>query len=130
METKTQSSTKSLERKPYKKYEFQGWNVLVGRSSKDNDNLTQKIAKPWDLWLHAQGVGGSHVIVQNPQKKEIQKPVIEFAAKLAAQNSRAKHSGIVPVIYTQKKYVTKPKKALPGVVRVEREKSVFVELDK
>lgn len=130
LELKTQSDAKFSERKSYKQFEFQGWNILIGRSSKDNDHLTLKIAKPADLWLHAQGVGGSHVIIQNPQKKEIPKSVIEFAARLAAKNSRAKHSGIVPVIYTWKKYVTKPRKTLPGIVRVEREKSVFVELDK
>jgi predicted ribosome quality control (RQC) complex YloA/Tae2 family protein len=52
---------------------------------------------------------------------------ITEAAALAAWHSKARHNSLVPVIYTQRKYVRKPRKAKPGLVTVERETSVMVE---
>ncbi len=49
-----------------KKIVFNGWEILVGKSAAGNDHLTMKIARPDDLWLHAEGMPGSHVLVRNP----------------------------------------------------------------
>ncbi len=106
-----------------------GWRVLVGRTSRDNDELTFHIAHKDDFWFHAENVPGSHVIAM-PDNKRIEKPpkaTLEFAAGLAAGYSQAKHSSVVPVIYTKRKYVTKPRDAGPGLVRYQYEDSVIVE---
>ena len=113
---------------PYREFDApQGYTVFVGKSSKDNDKLTFKIAKKNDLWLHVQGAQGSHVIVP-ALKKGVPFPrdVIVFAAQLAARHSKQKHSGIVPVIYTLCKYVWRKKGGPPGTVHIKNEKSIMV----
>src|SRR5439155_739870 len=67
-----------------------GFEILVGRTSRDNDHLTFKVARPNDLWLHAADYGGSHVVVRNSTRKDVpHRPIIE-AAQLAAQFSQAR----------------------------------------
>lgn len=117
-------------RLPYTEYTSpDGWRVLVGRGARDNDELTFHIANKDDFWFHAENVPGSHVIAVN-DNKNLEKPpaaTLKFAASLAAGYSQAKHSNLVPVIYTKRKYVTKPRGAGPGLVRYQFENSVIVE---
>ena len=103
------------------------WFVLVGRSNFENDEITFQVAKPTDYWFHAQGVPGSHVVLR-PRAGGDGPPasVIERTASIAAHFSKAKHSSLVPVIYTQRKYVRKFRGARPGQVTCEREKMVMV----
>jgi len=103
-----------------------GYEILVGRAARDNDNLTFKIAKPNDLWLHAADYPGSHVIVRNPTRKEIPHRTIIEAAQLAAYFSQANKDPKVDVHYTQRKFLSKPKGAAPGLVRLSRFKSITV----
>jgi predicted ribosome quality control (RQC) complex YloA/Tae2 family protein len=103
------------------------WFVLVGRSNRENDDLTFHEASPTDLWFHAQHVPGSHVILKsrgNPGAPPVE--ILERAASVAAHFSKSRHSSLVPVIYTQRKYVRKPRGAKPGQVVCEREKMVMV----
>lgn len=74
----------------YRAYERHGWEILVGKSARDNDNLTFRIARPADLWLHATGYAGSHVVVRNPEEGKVPREVIEAAAQLAAFHSKAR----------------------------------------
>ncbi|HEY8204774.1 MAG TPA: NFACT RNA binding domain-containing protein [Pyrinomonadaceae bacterium] len=103
-----------------------GYEILVGRAARDNDNLTFKIAKPNDLWLHAADYPGSHVIVRNPTRKEIPHRAIIEAAQLGAYFSQANKDPKVGVHYTQRKFLSKPKGAAPGLVRLSRFKSITV----
>jgi predicted ribosome quality control (RQC) complex YloA/Tae2 family protein len=103
----------------------QGYIILVGRSAKENDLLTMKLAKSQDVWLHAQGYEGAHVIVQ-AQGKEVPFETVLFAAELAAAFSRAGESSNVPVDYTLRKHVWKPKGASPGAVHYSQQKTVYV----
>ncbi len=108
---------------------FQGWEILVGRNSAGNDHLTTKLARPDDLWLHAEGLPGSHVLVRNPKRTDIPIDVLIKAASLAARSSKGKAAGKVPVTYTQARYVRKPKGAKPGLVVLSRRKTVMVRPD-
>lgn len=105
-----------------------GWTVLVGKNAKQNDELTTKYAKKEDIWLHARGVPGSHVVLQAPgsKPKSVPKEAIEQAAEIAAFYSDAKTQTVAPVSYTQKKFVRKPKGAEPGTVIMEREEVIMV----
>lgn len=103
-----------------------GYEILVGRRARDNDNLTFKIAKPNDLWLHAADYPGSHVIVRNPTRKEIPHRTLVEAAQLAAYFSQAAKDPKVDVHYTERKFLSKPKGAAPGLVRMSRFKSLAV----
>jgi predicted ribosome quality control (RQC) complex YloA/Tae2 family protein len=103
----------------------QGFEVWVGRNARGNDELTFKLAKSRDVWLHAQGYPGSHVIIR-AENREVPFETILFAAQLAAAYSRAGDSDNVAVDYTLKKHVWKPKGAPPGAVHFTQQKTVFV----
>ncbi|MBI5866730.1 MAG: DUF814 domain-containing protein [candidate division Zixibacteria bacterium] len=120
---------KRLEQKrlPYREFRLGDQVVLVGRSSRDNEQLTLKIARPHDLFLHASQSGGAHVILKRESKdREFDHKAILAAAQIAAFFSKAKHSHLVPVIYTEIRRVRKPRKAPAGLVQVTGEKSVMV----
>jgi predicted ribosome quality control (RQC) complex YloA/Tae2 family protein len=104
-----------------------GYEILVGRAARDNDNLTFRVARPNDLWLHAADYPGSHVIVRNPTRKEIPQRTMIEAAQLAGKFSQAGDDTKVVVHYTPRKFLSKPKGAAPGLVRMSTFKSITVE---
>jgi predicted ribosome quality control (RQC) complex YloA/Tae2 family protein len=104
-----------------------GYEILVGRSGRENDYLTFKVAAPYDLWLHAADYPGSHVVIRNPQKTEIPDQSVREAAQLAAYYSQARKNGKVPVHYTQRKFVHKPKGVAPGLVTLAQFRTIVVE---
>lgn len=104
-----------------------GMEILVGKKSTDNDQLTFRIAKSLDLWMHAADYPGSHVVVRNPNRKEIPQRTLLEAAQLAAFYSRGKSQVKAAVHYTQKKFVNKPRGAAPGLVSLAKFKTVLVE---
>ncbi|HYX42458.1 MAG TPA: NFACT family protein [Pyrinomonadaceae bacterium] len=103
-----------------------GYEILVGRGARANDQLTFRLARPHDLWLHAADYPGSHVVVRNPQRTEIPQRTVIEAAQLAAHYSQAKQDAKVAVHYTQRKFVAKPKGAAPGLVRIASFRSMLV----
>ena len=112
-------------RTPFREFETSGYVIYVGKDAKNNDELTFGFAKPNDVFLHARGVSGSHVIIRNGSREYPQKAVLEFAARIAAHYSKARTSGIVPVAYTMRKFVKKAK-GQPGAVFMDREEVIFV----
>lgn len=104
-----------------------GFEMLVGKGAKDNDFLTFRVAKSQDLWLHAADYPGSHVIVKNPNRKEIPPKTLIEAAQLAAFFSQAKREAKAAVHYTPKKFVFKPKGAPAGLVNLSSFKTILVE---
>jgi predicted ribosome quality control (RQC) complex YloA/Tae2 family protein len=104
-----------------------GYEILVGRAARDNDQLTFKIAQPNDLWLHAGDYPGSHVVIRNPTRKEVPHRTIVEAAQLAGKFSQASADSKVVIHYTPRKFLSKPKGAAPGLVRLSRFKSITVE---
>ncbi len=110
----------------YHEFEFKGFRILVGRNAEANDKLTLKYSYKDDLWLHAKDVAGSHVLIKYQSGKNFPKDVIEYAAGLAAYNSKRKNESLCPVAFTQKKYVRKRKGDPAGMVVVEREEVILV----
>jgi predicted ribosome quality control (RQC) complex YloA/Tae2 family protein len=105
-----------------------GFEVWAGKSSANNDLLTLRHARPEDLWFHARGASGSHVVLKiRTGKGEPGKKAREQAAGIAAYYSRMKNAKMVPVAMTEKRYVRKPRGAPPGTVVIEREKVIFAE---
>ena len=102
-------------RQPFKRFfASNGWEILVGRTNADNDELTFKIASKDDYWFHAWQAAGSHVVLRLPNRQAIpDKKILLEAASLAAHFSKARTSSKVPVAYTQVKFVRKPKKFPP-----------------
>ena len=110
------------------KIDYQDFEIYIGHNNKQNDYLTTKLGSSSDLWLHVKDIPGSHVLVRNPNRKEIPFPVLEKAALLAARNSKAKNANIVSVDYTLKKHVKKPKGAKPGFVLYDHAETIQVRL--
>lgn len=104
-----------------------GFEVLVGKKAKDNDFLTFRIAKSLDTWMHAADYPGSHVVIRNPNRREIPHSTLLEAAQLAAFYSQGKTQPKAAVHYTQKKFVNKPKGAAPGLVSLASFKTILVE---
>ena len=122
---KGEAETKRL---PYRRYLLQGgWEIWVGRSAADNDILTHELARPADWWLHAHGASGSHVILRRSDGASQSPPptALRAAAACAAHFSAARHSKMVPVIVTEKRYVRKPRRSPPGTAVCLREKTVM-----
>ena len=107
-----------------------GLAIYVGRNARENDELTFGLAKSDDLWLHARGTPGSHVVVRLEKGNDPPPETIRDAATLALLYSDLKKSGKGDVIYTRRKWVKKAKGQAPGAVTVTQEKSLFVALDK
>jgi predicted ribosome quality control (RQC) complex YloA/Tae2 family protein len=104
-----------------------GYEILVGRAGADNDHLTFRVAKSYDLWFHAADYPGSHVVLRNPQRKSVPPRAITEAAQLAAKFSQARTLPRAAVNYCERKYVTKMKGFAPGQVRLSSFKTVMVE---
>jgi len=108
-------------------YTPEGWEILYGETSHANDYLTQRVARPSDVWLHARSITGAHVVIRTAgHSGAVPKPVLTQAALIAARNSDAKHSSLVPVDHTQRKYVRKPRGSAPGFVTYRNEKTIDI----
>ena len=112
----------------YDTHDIEGFEVLVGKTARDNDKLTFKVARPQDVWLHVGGgTPGSHVVVRTPDGGEVPRAVVKKAAELAVRHSKAKNaSGKVDVHVCRACDVTKPRGAKAGSVQLRRYESVKV----
>lgn len=122
----SQAGNAEVQARPFKVQDWNGYQIWMGKSAKSNDELLRASSKN-DLWFHAKGVTGSHVLIRR-SGQEFSSAVIEFAAQLAAIHSKAKHQGFVPVQMAPRKFVSKPKGAEPGEVLVQREQVIDVYL--
>lgn len=102
----------------------QGFTILVGRSDRENDRLV-RLARPDDVWLHARGVPGAHVVIR-AAGRPVPEGVLRRAAELAAWHSRARGERKVEVSYTPARYVRRPKGAPPGMVTLLQEEVLTV----
>nr|MBI3611815.1 NFACT family protein [Nitrospirota bacterium] len=127
----TISHQPSAETGPFRRFiSTDGLPIYVGRNARENDELTFKFAHSDDLWLHAHGMPGSHVVVRLEKGADPPPETIRDAATLALLYSDLKKSGKGEVIYTRRKWVRKAKGQPPGTVTVTQEKALFVQLDK
>ena len=122
---KLKKGKKKTTSKPHHYISSDGFHIYVGKNNKQNDYLTLKFAQKEDLWFHTQKIPGSHVILK-VENREIPNSTLEEAAILAAYYSKGKNSTNVPVDYTEKKNVKKPKKAKGGMVIYENFSTIFV----
>ncbi len=102
------------------------WEIMIGRSSKENDILTCKSSQGHDWWFHTRIFQGTHVVLRNYKKQNLPDRLLMLCARLAAYYSRAKTSINVPVDYTQVRYVRKPKGSAAGFVVYTQQKTIFV----
>ena len=115
--------------KPLRYISSDGYEILVGKSNLQNDELTLRTAEPTDLWMHTKDIPGSHVIIRTNGQSELPEATMEEAANLAAFYSKAKNSSMVPVDYTQRKNIKKPNGAKPGMVIYLTNKTIYITPD-
>jgi len=118
-------------RGPFRRFiSADGLPIFVGRNARENDGLTFGLAKSDDLWLHARGAPGSHVVARLGKRTDPPSETLRDAAMLALLYSDLKKNGKGEVIYTRRKWVKKAKGQAPGAVVVTQEKSLYVSLEK
>lgn len=106
-------------RKPYRTFKAcKGSEILVGRTSRDNDTLTIRIARGSDTWLHTADCPGSHVVLRTPKGKEPDSEEVLDAAHLAIHFSPVRGTDRAPVHVVARKHIHKPKGAKPGLVHL------------
>ena len=98
-----------------------GWEVLAGRTSRDNDLLSLKLADPNDWWFHVRGLSGSHVVLRVPAGEDPDRETVKAAAAIAAWHCKKREARQVAVTATRARYVTKPRGAPSGTVEVRKE---------
>ncbi|MDD4066520.1 MAG: NFACT RNA binding domain-containing protein [Clostridia bacterium] len=108
------------------KYTFANFNIIVGKNNIQNDYITHKLANSNDIWLHAQKIPGSHVIIQNPDNSIISDNIIEYAGSLAAFYSKAKNNNKVNIDFCNIKYVKKHPSNKPGMVIYTNFNTIYV----
>ncbi|MDE7230869.1 MAG: NFACT family protein [Oscillospiraceae bacterium] len=106
-----------------------GFEILVGKNNRQNDQLTFKTAKAADIWLHAKDIAGSHVIIRTDGKTPSEQTLFE-AAQLAAYHSKGHGGSGVPVDHVAVKFVKKPAGAKPGMVIFTNNRTLYVTPDK
>lgn len=127
----SRSARKVPEKRPFRAFiAADGGRVLVGRGAAHNDALTLHVARPHDLWLHAKGYAGAHVIVPLDKGQSCPSDLLVDAAHLAAHFSDAREQGVVEVQHTPRRYLRKPKGSAPGFVIVDREKVLVLRVER
>ena len=121
-------SPKFQKQKPYHYMTSDGYEILVGRNNRQNDELTFHTARNKDLWFHVKNNPGSHVILLK-NGEEISENAMVEAAEIAAFHSRASQSSGVPVDYTEAKNIKKIPGAMPGMVTYSQFRTVYVTPD-
>ncbi len=122
-----QSQRKSRKRAPLEVRTPHGSRILIGRSPVENAELTFHVARPNDLWFHAQNIPGAHVILQRDDRTAPPVDDVERAASLAAFYSKAKSSAKVAIDYTERKHVRAQRDAPPGLVWYTNPRTLVVE---
>ncbi len=111
--------------KPYSYRTPTGFEVLIGRNNRQNDQLTFRVAGDYDLWFHTQEIPSSHVLMRLEPGTVAEEVDLQFVADLTAYYSQGRQSDQVPVVYTEPKHVYKPKGAKPGMAIYKQERIIW-----
>lgn len=112
---------------PYRTFALPaGYRLYCGKSNHGNDALVRQIAAPDDLWFHAHGHAGAHVVLKAPDDAAVPDEALRVAAAVAAYYSKGKNAAAVEVVYTAVKHVRKFRGARPGQVQVKNSRTLEV----
>jgi predicted ribosome quality control (RQC) complex YloA/Tae2 family protein len=110
---------------PLRRESSDGMTLLVGKNSRQNEEVTFHQSSANDTWLHARGVPGAHVIIRSGGRP-VSEATLREAAALAAYYSQSRADSSVPVDHTEQRYVRHIKGGGPGMVTYERERTLHV----
>ena len=106
-----------------------GWDIIIGRSAKENDEILRRDAKGMDIWMHTRDYSGAYVIIKAKRDKTVPLPVLLDAASLAIHYSKAKKNGKADLYYTYVKFLRRAKDGPKGLVIPTQEKNLSAALD-
>ncbi|MFQ5580104.1 MAG: NFACT family protein [Nitrospiria bacterium] len=106
-----------------------GVTLIVGRNDLENEILTFRLARGNDLWFHARGIPGSHLIVRMERRREIPYQTLLDAATLALYFSKGRKAGKGDVLYTYRKYIQRPKHQKEGSVLTSQDHNIYIEIE-
>ncbi|MGN0728635.1 NFACT RNA binding domain-containing protein [Treponema sp.] len=110
-------------------YEIDGWTIIVGRNSSENDELLRHTVKGQDLWLHTRDYAGGYVFIKARKNKSIPLEILLYAGNLAVYHSKARKNRAADLYYTQVKFLRRAKNGPKGLVLPTQEKNLFVKID-
>ncbi|MBU1109494.1 MAG: DUF814 domain-containing protein [Candidatus Riflebacteria bacterium] len=116
----------SLRRQAFIYQPAEGFYIIAGRTSNDNEFISLKVAAPDDLWFHVRGMPGSHVLLRSICGVAPDKTLIEVAAAAAVWHSKGRNGGVTSVSMTQARFVSKPSGSPKGTVCIKNEKLIKV----
>ncbi len=117
---------KALRRQAFIYEPAEGFYIIAGRTSNDNEFISLKVASPNDLWFHVRGMPGSHVLLRSVNGVEPDRKLVELAAATAAWHSKGRNGGVTPVSMTLARFVSKPSGSPKGTVSIKNEKVIKV----
>ncbi|AHC14996.1 NFACT RNA binding domain-containing protein [Salinispira pacifica] len=106
-----------------------GFKILVGRTSRENDSLLRRHTRGNDTWIHTRDYPGGYVFIKQKSGKSVPLDVLLDAGNLALHFSKAKNNGQADMYYTQVKYLRRPKQGKTGLVLPTQEKNLFIKAD-
>mgnify|MGYP004531563985 FL=1 len=106
-----------------------GWDLIVGRNAKENDQILRQGARGSDLWMHTRDFSGGYVFIKAIRNKTVPLPVLLDAASLAIHFSKARKNGKADLYYTEVKYLRRIKGAKTGLIIPTQEKNLQATLD-
>ena len=123
---KKEEITAPVQNHPGLHVQIAGWNIMVGRNAKENDELLRHFAKPNDMWFHTRDFPGGYVFVRYRKEKTIPLEVMLDAANLAAFYSKGRENPSVDLYYTQVRYLRRAKNGKTGLVLPTQEKNLTI----
>ena len=117
------------DRRPGVRLTDQGFEIIIGRSAKENDEILRHDTRGSDIWMHTRDTSGAYVIIKSKKGKTVPLPVLLDAASLAIHYSKAKKNGKADLYYTEVKYLRRAKDGKKGLVIPTQEKNLFATLD-
>ena len=111
-------SEKSHDPKVWKYDAGNGWVILAGKTSFDNELLSLEFASPDDCWFHSADCPGSHVVLRGPEGERASEELVKMAASVAAWHSKGRGNPKQAVDFTLAKYVSKPPHSPEGTVEI------------
>ncbi len=114
--------------RPYRRFRTpEGWEIYIGKNAAGNDALTRGVGRAGDLWFHARGLPGSHVLLRLPPgagKADPPDAALRQGACLAARHSRGREAGKLEVDWVPFQNVRRPRGARPGLVTIRGQKTL------
>jgi len=123
---RNQESQAPVQNHPGLHVQLAGWNIMVGRNARENDELLRHYAKPNDMWFHTRDFPGGYVFVRYRKEKTIPLEVMLDAANLAAFYSKGRENPSVDLYYTQVRYLRRARNGKTGLVLPTQEKNLTI----